>query len=241
MTMINLPIIGYHRSPLTQKFGAPRQPNLVNVLSRIEFVPPYDQVTAFEGMENYSHLWVIWQFHHNRAQTNFRPQVRPPRFGGNAKMGVFATRSMYRPSALGLSVVRLERIERIDHKVVLHILGADMVDGTPILDIKPYLTFSDCIHDAISTHIDTPSTRKVIIDAKARQAFDGFILQKVLDEADVQIIQSLIAQDPRPAYRQEEVGTSFALRYDGVDVDFLMDETGRLIIAGVRLIKRDAS
>lgn len=147
MTMITFPIIGYHHSPLTQKFGIPRQPNLVQVSSHIEFVPPYDNVAAFEGIENYSHLWIIWQFHHNRPQANFRPQVRPPRFGGNAKMGVFATRSMYRPSPLGLSVVRLERLEVINHKVRLYIIGADMADGTPIFDIKPYLAFSDSITD----------------------------------------------------------------------------------------------
>lgn len=236
MTMITFPIIGYHHSPLTQKFGIPRQPNLVQVSSHIEFVPPYDNVVAFEGIENYSHLWIIWQFHHNRPQANFRPQVRPPRFGGNAKMGVFATRSMYRPSPLGLSVVRLERLEVINHKVRLYIIGADMADGTPIFDIKPYLAFSDSITDAISQQIDTPSMRKTAIDTKAKQVFDGLIRQGVLEDADVQIIQGLIAQDPRPAYRQDEVGTIFALRYDGVDVDFLMNETGVLMIVGVRLI-----
>lgn len=236
MTMITFPIIGYHHSPLTQKFGIPRQPNLVQVSSHIEFVPPYDNVAAFEGIENYSHLWIIWQFHHNRPQANFRPQVRPPRFGGNAKMGVFATRSMYRPSPLGLSVVRLERLEVINHKVRLYIIGADMADGTPIFDIKPYLAFSDSITDAISQQIDTPSMRKTAIDTKAKQVFDGLIRQGVLEDADVQIIQGLIAQDPRPAYRQDEVGTIFALRYDGVDVDFLMNKTGVLMIVGVRLI-----
>ncbi|MPX81323.1 tRNA (N6-threonylcarbamoyladenosine(37)-N6)-methyltransferase TrmO [Moraxella catarrhalis] len=236
MTMITFPIIGYHHSPLTQKFGIPRQPNLVQVSSHIEFVPPYDNVATFEGIENYSHLWIIWQFHHNRPQANFRPQVRPPRFGGNAKMGVFATRSMYRPSPLGLSVVRLERLEVINHKVRLYIIGADMADGTPIFDIKPYLAFSDSITDAISQQIDTPSMRKTAIDTKAKQVFDGLIRQGVLEDADVQIIQGLIAQDPRPAYRQDEVGTIFALRYDGVDVDFLMNETGVLMIVGVRLI-----
>lgn len=236
MTMITFPIIGYHHSPLTQKFGIPRQPNLVQVSSHIEFVPPYDNVAAFEGIENYSHLWIIWQFHHNRPQANFRPQVRPPRFGGNAKMGVFATRSMYRPSPLGLSVVRLERLEVINHKVRLYIIGADMADGTPIFDIKPYLAFSDSITDAISQQIDTPSMRKTAIDTKAKQVFDGLIRQGVLEDADVRIIQGLIAQDPRPAYRQDEVGTIFALRYDGVDVDFLMNETGVLMIVGVCLI-----
>ena len=117
-TTHTLPIIGYHRSPLTQKFGTPRQPNLVAIKSHIEFLPPYGDPNAFVGIENYSHLWVLWQFHHNKPQDGFRPQVRPPRFGGNDKVGVFATRSMYRPSEVGLSVVGLDKVEVIDNQVV---------------------------------------------------------------------------------------------------------------------------
>lgn len=167
------PTIGYHRCALSQKFGAPRQPNLVALSSVIELIAPFNTPAAFVGLEDFSHIWLTWQFHHNvtdkpnqitktltkdksgntlegSAEDNFRAQVRPPRLGGNQKIGVFASRSMYRPSALGLSVVKLERIEVIEGKVLLMISGADMIDGTPIIDIKPYVAYSDSIGDAIS-------------------------------------------------------------------------------------------
>lgn len=140
------PMIGYHRAPLSQKFGAPRQPNLVALTSIIEMIAPYDSPAAFAGLDAFSHIWISWQFHHNytnkdthigKGGTGFRAQVRPPRLGGNQKIGVFASRSMYRPSALGLSVVKLESIEVCDGRVLLIISGADMIDGTPIIDIKP--------------------------------------------------------------------------------------------------------
>lgn len=156
------PIIGYHRAPLTQKFGAPRQPNLVAVISIIEMVAPYDTPAAFEGLDDFSHIWISWQFHHNyrdkdnnQAHDRFRAQVRPPRLGGNQKIGVFASRSMYRPSALGLSVVRLERVAIVQGRVLLIVNGADMIDGTPIIDIKPYVAYSDALEQAKSGFAST--------------------------------------------------------------------------------------
>ncbi|MFC0820213.1 tRNA (N6-threonylcarbamoyladenosine(37)-N6)-methyltransferase TrmO [Moraxella marmotae] len=236
MTMIHLPVIGRHHSPLTQKFGIPRQPNLVNVASTIEFIAPYDTPAAFVGIEQYSHLWIVWQFHQNRSQDNFRPQVRPPRFGGNAKMGVFATRSMYRPSALGLSVVRLHRLEIDKQRVRLHIIGADMVDGTPIVDIKPYLPFVDSVPQAVCGTIDTPPIRTVRINQQAMPKLNELINQGNLTQTDLEIIQNLIAQDPRPAYRQGEIDTPFTLRYAKVDIDFTMLVDGVMDIVGFRLI-----
>lgn len=236
MTTVQLPIIGHHRSPLVQKFGAPRQPNLVEVASVIEFVPPYDTPSAFVGIEKFSHLWVMWQFHQNKSQDNFRPQVRPPRYGGNDKVGVFATRSMYRPSTLGLSVVRLSRVEIIQHRVRLHIIGADMVDGTPIVDIKPYLPFVDSAPDAISGEIDVPMTKMVQISMQARYEFDRLCKDNKLTIADKNIIQNLIAQDPRVAYRQAEIEVVSTMRYGVVDVDFWMDEMGVMVITGLRAV-----
>jgi len=146
------PVIGYHRAPLSQKFGAPRQPNLVALTSVIEMLAPYDTTAAFDGLDKFSHIWVSWQFHHNyryknnnETSTSFRAQVRPPRLGGNQKIGVFASRSMYRPSGLGLSVVKLEQVKIIQGRVLLIIKGADMIDGTPIIDIKPYVAYSDAL------------------------------------------------------------------------------------------------
>ena len=229
-----LPTIGYHRSPLSQKFGIPRQPNLVAVISHIRFVAPYGTPDAFVGIEQYSHLWVLWQFHHNKEQANFRPQVRPPRLGGNDKIGVFATRSMYRPSGVGLSVVGLDKVEVVDNQVILHIIGADMVDGTPILDIKPYLPYVDGVRGA--TGFDKPTSRNVIFDNKASDEFNVLIKSGLLTTDDKAVIGELIAQDPRPAYRQSEIGVVCAMRYGAVDVDFVMNEQGVMVVSGVRVI-----
>lgn len=234
MNTHTLPIIAYHRSPLSQKFGIPRQPNLVAVKSTIEFVSPYDHPDAFVGIENYSHLWILWQFHHNKEQAGFRPQVRPPRLGGNDKMGVFATRSMYRPSALGLSVVRLDKVELVNEKIRLHLIGADMADGTPIVDVKPYLPFVDGVADAKG--FDKPCVRAVQACEKAEQKFAQLVQSQRLDDDDWQIICELVAQDPRPAYRQNEMNVCCAMRYKAVDVDFYMNESEVLVLADFREI-----
>ena len=233
-----IPIIGYHRSPLSQKFGMPRQPNLVDVVSYIELLPPYDTADAFVGIEDFSHLWITWHTHHNKAQANFKPQVRPPRLGGNAKLGVFATRSTYRPCALGLSVVQLLAVEQSAGKVVLRIQGADMIDATPIVDIKPYLAYSDAIIDAVSGFAPAaPDTKIVNITAMAQNQFAELLSAKnpanavnknslSIEENDLDIIYALIAQDPRPAYRQNETEQVFVMRYKNVDVSFQMDSEG---------------
>lgn len=229
-----LPVIGHHHSPLTQKFGIPRQPNLVAIKSHIRFVAPFNNPDAFVGIENYSHLWILWQFHHNKEQVNFRPQVRPPRLGGNDKIGVFATRSMYRPSQIGLSVVQLDRVEVVDNQAILHIIGADMADGTPIFDVKPYLPYVDGVHEAMG--FDKPSVRDVKISERAEGDFEVLILNNTLQNDDKDIILSLIAQDPRPAYRQNETGVMCSMRYKTVDVDFVRAEDV-LVIEHIRRVK----
>ena len=275
------PIIGYHRAPLSQKFGAPRQPNLVALMSVIEMVAPYDVPEAFVGLEAFSHLWISWQFHHtfikqdkakqnkaeghfneqsdtaNIASATFRPQVRPPRLGGNQKVGVFASRSMYRPSGLGLSVVKLERIEVIEGRVLLMISGADMIDGTPIIDIKPYIAYSDVVADAKSGFA-TAALEKLVVQMTdtAKQQFmhiaheqqqdqqntdkqpstrDNVLyhLQSRLIDADIERIKELIAYDPRPAYRRDEMQATFIMRYKSVDVSFQLIESGQLQIMAV--------
>lgn len=229
-----LPIIGYHHSPLPQKFGIPRQPNLVAVKSHIRFVVPYGIPDAFVGIERYSHLWILWQFHHNKEQANFRPQVRPPRLGGNDKIGVFATRSMYRPSEVGLSVVELDRMEVVGSQVVLYVIGADMADGTPILDIKPYLPYVDGVDGA--TGFDKPTRRNVIFGDKANDEFEQLIQLGLLMTDDKAVIGELIAQDPRPAYRQAEIGVACTMRYKAVDVDFVMNDQGVIVVCGVQVV-----
>lgn len=275
------PIIGYHRAPLSQKFGAPRQPNLVALMSVVEMVAPYDTPAAFVGLEAFSHIWLSWQFHHNdtakagrvsaaapageedataartTAKGHFRPQVRPPRLGGNQKIGVFASRSMYRPSALGLSVVKLERVEVVQGRAFLIISGADMIDGTPIIDIKPYVAYSDALLDARSGFAPTaPELLEVTVtdtayqqflqlmsDALTRETAQGAGRQVLIDQArwqlvdtDMAIIQALIAQDPRPAYRRKEVHKTFTMRYKSVDIAFWRLASGALQITAITSI-----
>ena len=262
------PIIGYHHAPLSQKFGAPRQPNLVALTSIIEMIAPYDTPAAFVGLGDFSHIWISWHFHHNYQhkdkQTNkddssFRAQVRPPRLGGNQKIGVFASRSMYRPSALGLSVVKLERIEIVEGRVLLVISGADMIDGTPVIDIKPYVAYSDALLEAKSGFAPSaPHLLDVVITEFAYEQFVQIIdkqdiynktensanekptveaviykTQKQIFIADLDNIQALIAQDPRPAYRRKEVNTPFIMRYKSVDVSFQLIASGELQITAV--------
>lgn len=255
-----VPIIGYHRAPLSQKFGAPRQPNLVALASVIEMIAPYNTPAAFIGLDDFSHLWISWQFHHNELKQHdsnkaFRAQVRPPRLGGNQKIGVFASRSMYRPSSLGLSVVKLERVERIDKQVLLLISGADMIDGTPIIDIKPYIAYSDSIHNTSSGFApDAPANLTVSITASAREEFEQQLQtqllsvkdsafktysdiiykhQQRLNAADLEQIKALIAQDPRPAYRRDELNSVFTMRYKSIDISFCQIKKGELQIVAV--------
>jgi tRNA (adenine37-N6)-methyltransferase len=238
---ISVPIIGYVHTPFVEKFGVPRQPNLVDVEGVIEFVPPFDQAAAFEGLAGFSHVWLIWQFHQNsdlkacsaiddvaelaesqsaeRAKS-FRAQIRPPRLGGNQKMGVFASRSMYRPAPLGLSVVRLDRIEVVGGCVRLHIIGPDLVDGTPLIDLKPYIGYSDSIVDAVSGFAaDAPASHPVDWTAEALLQKQQLILSGVLSHHQVKLIEQLLALDPRPAY-QEEMLRDYGMSYDRVNVRF---------------------
>ena len=231
-----MPIIGMHHSPLMQKFGIPRQPNLVQVPSHIKMLKPYDDPDALEGLMAFSHLWIIWQTHGNREWVKFKPKVRPPRMGGNAKLGVFATRSTYRPSSLGLSVVKLEDIE-VNGGVTLHLSGADMVDGTPIVDIKPYLPYSDAVSGAVSNFApEAPMPKAVTVDPIAQADFVCLTNQGHLQPSDFDIIEALIAQDPRPAYRQHEVDVNSVMRYRKVDIEFRMLDNQTLNIKAVRLV-----
>lgn len=165
-TTVTLPIIGYMRSPYQEKFGIPRQPNLVEVESYIEMIGPYNDLNAFVGIEEFSHLWLLWQFHDNKNQqdsTKFRPQIRPPRLGGNQKIGVFASRSMYRPAPIGLSVVKLKKVEKVGKTVRVYVVGSDLLNGTPLVDIKPYIQYSDAVTDAKSAYAQDEPVRKQVV------------------------------------------------------------------------------
>ena len=224
---LTVPIIGIVHSPFHEKFGIPRQPNLVQVPAVIEFISPYDDALAFVGIEAFSHLWLIWQFHQNKNDSQnslqtqkFRTQIRPPRLGGNQKIGVFASRSMYRPSPLGLSVVELVKVIKEKGKIKLLIRGADLLNGTPIVDIKPYIAYSDAIPNANSGFApQAPQRLSVEWTAAANEQAQGLISRNLLDTEQQQLINELLALDPRPAYQDDE-NRVYGMRYGQVNVEF---------------------
>jgi tRNA (adenine37-N6)-methyltransferase len=232
MTVVNLPIIGYMHSPYREKFGIPRQPNLVQVESYIEMVEPYNDLLAFEGIEQFSHLWLIWQFHDNKNQdqsNKFRPQVRPPRLGGNKKIGVFATRSMYRPSPIGLSVVKLKEVKKEGKNIRVYVTGSDLLDGTPILDIKPYIEYSDAVLDAQSSYAqDEPIRKDVIWDLSASLERDELLKNNEMTHQIIQDIEQILSFDPRPAYQTDE-SRIYKMKFNKFELYFRFPE-GKILI-----------
>ncbi|MGX5700633.1 tRNA (N6-threonylcarbamoyladenosine(37)-N6)-methyltransferase TrmO [Acinetobacter kookii] len=238
MTELKMPIIGYMKSPYKEKFGIPRQPNLVQVESYIEMVEPYNDLTAFEGIEEFSHLWLLWQFHDNKNQQqsqNFRPQVRPPRLGGNKKIGVFATRSMYRPSPLGLSVVQLKAVKKVGKSVRVYVTGSDLLDGTPIVDIKPYIQYSDAVVTAQSGYAqDEPERSLVIWTENAEQQKQALLKQKTLTAQIVNELEQVLSLDPRPAY-QNDVERIYKMKFADFDISFRVEVECIIVIGIVEL------
>ena len=205
--------IAFIRSPYVEKFGVPRQSGLApHVLSRVEFEEPYRQPEFVRGLEQFSHLWLIWGFHRHVGEP-VHPTVRPPRLGGNVRVGVFATRSPYRPNALGLSAVRLVEVQ----DGALMIAGADMVDGTPVYDIKPYLRYADCIEDATGGYTDTKERKLLEV------VFPEQLRPQGMTELQVQALRELLAQDPRPAY-QEDPQRIYHLILAPYEVDFSVEK-----------------
>ena len=215
---MDLQIIAYARNGFTDKFGVPRQVQHGSVLeTQIEFVPPYNVQDALRGIEGYSHLWLIWGFHaNNRAE--WSPTVRPPRLGGNKRVGVFATRSPIRPNPIGLSSVRFLRVEKGQHGPVLVVAGADMVDGTPIYDIKPYIAYTDAHADAKCGFVDEVPFPTVQVEGLDEWIRDTH--SKVPYEQWLEILQN----NPRPAY-QKDASRVYALDYYGETIHFTIQDS----------------
>jgi len=183
-----------------EKFGIPRQPGLVSeARATLELLPPYNSPEAVRGLEGFSHLWLIFVFH-GIPVGQWQPMVRPPRLGGNQRLGVFATRSPFRPNPIGLSVVQLERVEIHQGRVMLHLAGVDLLDGTPVLDIKPYVPYADRIPDATGGFAaEAPETAFVVEFSPSATAFCA-----AWPEGDLRaLITQILRQDPRPAYERE--------------------------------------
>lgn len=195
----SLTVIGHIKTPFREKFGIPRQSGLVAVAGVIEMLPGYDKPTMFEGLDAFSHLWISFLFHQSVSQ-GWRERVRPPRLGGNQSKGVFATRSPFRPNHLGLSVVGLEKIDADRGGVRLHVRGADLLDGTPVVDIKPYLPYADAISDAIAGFAADPpqAVLQVVFSSQAEEQ----LLCLPSPQTVKPLIKQLVALDPRPAYQQ---------------------------------------
>ncbi|MGN0762491.1 MAG: tRNA (N6-threonylcarbamoyladenosine(37)-N6)-methyltransferase TrmO [Aristaeellaceae bacterium] len=205
------------------KFGLPRQSGLVEeVEARVVFEPPYRVAEALRGIEGFSHLWLIWGFHEARRagerEGSWQPTVRPPRLGGNTRMGVFATRSPFRPNPIGLSCVRLLRVEedpRLGH--VLVIAGADMMDGTPVYDVKPYLPYADCHPEATGGFTDQTAKRQVEV------VIPDHCLALV-PPGKAEALRGVLAQDPRPAYHHDP-GRVYGFGFAGLEVRFTVEDS----------------
>ena len=232
MIELTIPVIGIMKSPYKEKFGIPRQPNLVEVESYIEMQGPYNDLLAFEGIEEFSHLWLLWQFHDNKNQENskFRPQVRPPRLGGNQKIGVFATRSMYRPSSIGLSVVKLKEVKKVGKTVRVYVTGSDLLDGTPIVDIKPYIHYSDAVTEAQSGYAQEEPQRKTVIwSDEAEQQKQQLLENGKISVQTIQELEQVLSLDPRPAY-QEDPERIYGMHFADFNIKFIVNETSVLIV-----------
>ena len=215
--MIPMEIIATIRSDFPTKFGIPRQSGLVEELrATVVFEPEYRSPDALRGLEDFSHLWLIWQFS-EAVRDKWSPTVRPPRLGGNTRMGVFATRSPFRPNPIGLSCVRLEGIRRepeLGH--VLEVSGADLMDGTPILDIKPYIPYADSHPEARGSFATAHS------DDYLQVQFPPELLNKIPQSKQKPLIQ-ILALDPRPAYQQDPERI-YGFPFAGLEIKFRVEE-----------------
>ncbi len=213
-----LAVIGHVHSPWPEKFGIPRQSGLADVEAAIELDPELVPREALRGLERVSHLWVITWFHGLKEAEPFRPTVRPPRLGGSVRLGVFATRSPHRRNPIGLSVVRLLSID----DRTLRVTGIDLLDGTPVLDIKPYVPWADAIPDAVCEWAGTAP-----LELKVR-----FVPELAdIDEALRVVIVDTLRWDPRPAQQRGELGREYAVRLLDADVRFRVDARGVEVFA----------
>ena len=221
--MIQIAPIAKMHSDFSSKFGIPRQSGLVAELrSSIVFEPEYRNPDSLRGIEDFSHLWLIWQFSEN-VRHDWSPTVRPPRLGGNTRLGVFATRSPFRPNNLGLSCVELIAVEHTENNgTVLHVAGADLMDGTPIFDIKPYIPYSDCKPSATGGFTDTTTRQTLSVNFPAE-------MLKKLPKGKQEAAIGVLCQDPRPSY-QHDPTRIYGLPFAGFDIKFQVNDDTLTVI-----------
>lgn len=234
MTASLTPVAIAH-TPFRQKFAIPRQAGLLDVPAVIELLPPYNDPVAVSGLEQVSHIWLLFLFHQHLD----RPaalQVRPPRLGGNKKLGVFASRSSFRPNHIGQSVVALERIEQQGQQLLLHVRGIDLLDGTPVLDIKPYLPYADSLPQASNGIAGTAPALDSLSVSWQTQA-QRQLQQLAGDQAGrlQHWINGLIGLDPRPAYRHTEAQGDYTMQLSGLDIHWQVSDDKALVTAITRI------
>ncbi|MBE6217208.1 MAG: tRNA (N6-threonylcarbamoyladenosine(37)-N6)-methyltransferase TrmO [Bacteroidales bacterium] len=207
--------IAHIRTDFPEKFGIPRQSGLAAELqARIVFEPRYRNADALRGLEDFSHIWLVWEFSANRHQAKWQPTVRPPRLGGNRQMGVFATRSPYRPNPLGLSCVCLESIDyECADGPVIYVKGADLMDGTPIYDIKPYIKYADSRPDAVCGYVDSLQERSLQV------VLPEAVSEKMIDRSRLAALVEVLGLDPRPSYHDDPERV-YGLSFAGQNVKF---------------------
>jgi tRNA-Thr(GGU) m(6)t(6)A37 methyltransferase TsaA len=212
---LQIETIGIIHSCYKEKFGIPRQSLLApSATATLELLAPYNEKDAIEGIEEFSHLWISFIFHQN-LDKGWKPKVRPPRLGGNKKIGVFATRSTHRPNAMGLSAVKLDGIETDNGKILLHLSGIDIVDQTPVVDIKPYLPYSDSINSALGGYANRAPDMDMSV----------FFTNRALEDIESKkipylrgLIKEILLTDPRPAYFDEDSKKNFGIKLFDFDV-----------------------
>ncbi|MBR4888109.1 MAG: tRNA (N6-threonylcarbamoyladenosine(37)-N6)-methyltransferase TrmO [Clostridia bacterium] len=214
---VPMKIIAHIHTQFPEKFGIPRQSGLVDSLeATIVFEPEYRDPEAFRGIEGYTHLWLLWQFS-KAVREDWSPTVRPPRLGGNTRMGVFASRSPYRPNAIGLSSVRLTGVElHTPQGPVLHVAGADLLDGTPIFDVKPYLAYTDSHPEAAGGFALQTKEDVLAVEFPAEW-------QSLVPAEELEALTRVLAQDPRPAY-QSDPRRVYKMAFGAIEVHFTVQE-----------------
>jgi tRNA-Thr(GGU) m(6)t(6)A37 methyltransferase TsaA len=233
--------IGIVRSCFAEKFGIPRQPGLVPAArATLEILPPYDRDEAVRGLDAFSHLWIVFVFHAN-PQDRWQPTVRPPRLGGNRRIGVFATRSGFRPNPIGMSVVTLEGLRRDKGRMLLDLSGIDLLDRTPVIDIKPYLPYADAIPEAVGGFADRHPGEAAALTFSdgAREAcrhleddYPGF----------GELLRQVLSADPRPAYAdRQRHRTEFGLRLYDVNVRWTCRREAIFVHTVERFVERTPS
>jgi len=221
--------IGVVRSCFGEKFGIPRQPGLIpEAEAVVELFPPYDRAEAVEGLDGFSHVWLVFVFHGIPGPSRGL-RVRPPRLGGNRRLGVFASRSMFRPNPIGLSAVRLERVEIRAGRARLWVSGVDLLDGTPILDIKPYLPYADSIPEARAGY--APAAPQSVLAVTFSQQAAAVLGARQDGEKLRRLIEAVLGLDPRPAYRAGEAKRRvYGMRLCDLDVRWILDDAGACVL-----------